>query len=109
MKILFIFLIIGLICSYALNYFNAKRNLKKKMQVFLVKESAGLFGDFTTWRNTSSDREVMSRNAEEALHRYLKRTHKFDNSFYVESSEEWGKYRVIPKAKPYERFIKYYR
>ena len=91
-------------------YFKKSRS---KVQYYYVSETIHLFGYWNSYLNNSggglSKVEVLATNPHQAVLRYLKRTNQKDFYEHNETSAEWAKFRVIPKDKPYDRFITYYR
>ena len=88
------------------------------MQTFLVLRSFGMFGDFTNYKrdlvSLDAHTEVMARNAQEAAKRYMKRTHALEDLSRWDgnpqtSSSIFAKLRIVPKDKPYQRFVTYWR
>lgn len=96
------------------------KKIKAKMQRFLVLRSFGQFGDFMYGREPFGEavphedyEEVMARNPKEAAKRYMKRTHAIrDLNRYDkvpdESNAMFGVLRILPKDKPYLRFVTFW-
>lgn len=91
--------------------------IKSQMRDYLVLKTHGMFGDFQDYNGKdyplSFFEEIKARNPKEAAFRYFKRIHKLnDFSRYDQTPEEtnetFGKVKVLPKDKPFERFITYW-
>jgi hypothetical protein len=94
------------------------KKIRNKMQTFIIIRSFGMFGDFSDYNGADYEltygNEVMGRTAKEAAERYMKRkgtTEDFsrtDNRAEV-SNKMFAKLRIVPKEKPYNRFVTYWR
>lgn len=96
------------------------RKIKSKMIPFLVLRSHGMFGEFAYGREPfctpvplNHYTEVMARNPKEAAKRFMKRTHctsdlnRWDR-IPEETSSSFGLLKILPKNKPYQRFVTYW-
>jgi hypothetical protein len=85
------------------------RKLRKQVRIFLVEKSWGMFGDFDGRYHS----EVIARNAKEAAWRFMKRHHSLEEFSNLDntpslSSKTFGKLKIVPKEKPFERFSTYW-
>jgi len=95
--------------------------LRKELKTYLVLRSFGMFGDFNYGTRISGKpvpldhyKEVMARTPKEAAYRYMKRTHALEDFNRWdrkpdETNAMFAKLQILPKDKPYDRFITYWK
>lgn len=84
---------------------------------WLCLRSDGLFGDFKDYKGDNKPVSyysvVMARSEREAAARFMKRTHatkdlsRFDGT-PEQTSENFGKVKIMPALWPFERFVTYW-
>lgn len=94
------------------------KKIREQVQTFLIIRSDGMFGDFCDIRGKlyplEDYDEVIARNPRESVKRYCKRKHwtkdlnRWDE-IPDESNLRFAKFRVLPKNKPYDRNVTYWR
>lgn len=83
----------------------AKRfeQLRKSSQIYLVWQTAPLFGKFY-----GKSEEILARSCKEAAIRFHDRKHDSYSWRTSYSSEKFANLKVIPKRTPFERFAQYF-
>jgi hypothetical protein len=87
------------------------KKLRKKVKVYLVERSAGMWGNFC---DSIPQKQVVGLSYQNAVYRYTKRTHTIQDITNVYSNPTeidsmFGKWKIVPADTPYKRFVKYFR
>lgn len=99
--------------NYTFKFMKAKhftKKIRKNSQYWFVMRSRGMFGDFEDYWNGQYYIIILARTAK----RYMKRTHAIQDLSNWDGSpdqtnEMFAKLKVMPVAKPYQRFITYWK
>ena len=80
------------------------KKIREQVQYFRVYQSGGLFGEF--W-STDSYELILAKTPENAVLRWQKRI--YHRQYDIrQTGERFGKFKVLPDNKPFNRFITYW-